>query len=82
MVDCSPAVEGGSLIPPVRQCAKRVQRDAFVKNVKRYVLKRVTIQRDLKERRHINDNVNHQVSCLLESIFRAILIVGGAKDCS
>ena len=69
MVDCSPAVLGDSLVPPVRQCAKRVQRDAFVKNVKRYVLKRVAIQRNLRDKRHVNDHGNHKMSCLLESIY-------------
>lgn len=76
MVDCSPAVEGSSVVPPVRQCAKRVQRDAFVKNVKRYVLKRVPIQRNLRDKRH----VNHKMTRLLESIVRSILTIGGAKS--
>ena len=66
MVDRSPAVERRSVVPPIRQCTKRVQRDAFVKNVKRYVLKRVAIQRDLRDRRHVDDNVN---LCFLFSDF-------------
>ena len=80
MVDCSPAVEGSSLVPPVRQCAKRVQRDAFVKNVKRYVLKRVASQRNLRDKRHVNDNANHTMSCLLDSTTRFILTISRAKS--